>query len=155
MNSASKRGFTLLELLVVLVIMGLLASIVFTFIARARQSGGDAGVKSNLNTVRTQMELYHTLNGSFGSAAFVAATCPAYNAGGTNAFASDKKVNDAIAQATLNGGGINRCESTTSTWAVAVGLKTDTAASWCIDSRNVGRRVNLTPTAAISGAQCN
>jgi len=60
------RGFTLIELLVVIAIIGILASIVLVSLSSARTRGADAGVQGNLNTIRTQAELYYSDNGTYG-----------------------------------------------------------------------------------------
>lgn len=59
-----KRGFTLIELLVVIAIIGILSSIVLSSLNTARNKGGDAAVKSNLEQARTQSELFYDSNGN-------------------------------------------------------------------------------------------
>ena len=57
-----KRGFTLIELLVVIAIIGILAAVVLASLNSARDKGSDAAVKSNLNNMRAQAELYYDDN---------------------------------------------------------------------------------------------
>ena len=56
------RGFTLIELLVVIAIIGILASVVLASLNTARDKGSDAAIKSNLNNIRAQAELFYDDN---------------------------------------------------------------------------------------------
>jgi prepilin-type N-terminal cleavage/methylation domain-containing protein len=52
-----KKGFTLIELLVVIAIVGLLSGIVLTFINSARMSAKDARIKTNVKSIKTQLDV--------------------------------------------------------------------------------------------------
>ena len=54
------RAFTLIEILVVVVILGILAAIVFAQVSGATDSAKSSSIKSQLQTVRGQLELYYT-----------------------------------------------------------------------------------------------
>ena len=56
----STKGFTLIELLVVLAVVGLLASIVLVWLADTRAKARDGKRVSEIDTLRTAMELYYT-----------------------------------------------------------------------------------------------
>jgi prepilin-type N-terminal cleavage/methylation domain-containing protein len=156
-----KKGFTILELLVVIAIIGVLATIVLAVTGDARSKGGDAAVKSNLQAIRTQSGIFYADNGlsylPSGGSTFALAACPAYNVAGTNMFARDLSMNSAIVEATARGSGVNRCYNSSSLWAVAVGLKSNANASWCIDSGGASKSVAAAPATAINGATfvCN
>ena len=62
MNDNADRGFTLIELLVVIAIIGVLSSVVLASLNTARSKGSDAAVKSNLNNMRAQVELFYDSN---------------------------------------------------------------------------------------------
>jgi len=55
-------GFTLIELLVVVAIIGILAAIVLAALSDGREKGGNAGIKNNLNSARTQAEVFYNTN---------------------------------------------------------------------------------------------
>lgn len=60
-----KRGFTLIELLVVVGIISLFASITFAFARTSRQYGNDAKRISQLEQVKTALEMYYDDNGKY------------------------------------------------------------------------------------------
>ncbi len=157
-----KQGFTLLELLIVVGIIALMAAVVFAALNNARSKGGDAGVKSNLHSIANAAELFFVNNSNSylpaGGSTFTIATCPAYSASGTNMLSKDKTAATSIAQAISNGGNNgSSCYNSATAWAVAVGLKTNASASWCVDSSGVSRQVASVPSSAINSSTflCN
>ena len=54
----AKSGFTLVEILIVVVILGILAAIVIPSFSNASSDAKLANLKSNLQTVRCQIQLY-------------------------------------------------------------------------------------------------
>ena len=53
-----RRGFTLIEILIVVVILGILAAVVVPQFTNASEDANDAAVRSQLQTLRGQIELY-------------------------------------------------------------------------------------------------
>lgn len=116
-----KRGFTLIELLVVIAIIGILASVVLASLNTARDKGSDAAIKSTVNNMRAQAELYYDDNGNSYSG-----MC----ASGTN-------VADAVAQLSNQGSGATICvdgDDVPGAWAIAAQLVSDPAEYYCVDS---------------------
>ena len=62
MKRRSSNGFTLIEILIVVVILGILAAIVIPQFTNASQEAAESSVKSQLQTVRSQIELYRVRN---------------------------------------------------------------------------------------------
>jgi prepilin-type N-terminal cleavage/methylation domain-containing protein len=154
-------GFTLLELLIVIAIIGILTSIIMISLSDTRNKGEDTAVKSNLNTIRGVSELFYANNGNsflpVGGSTFSIAACPVYNASGTNMLSADKTIADAIAEAIKRGANGSSCYNSNIAWAVAVGLKSSVTASWCVDSGGNSKQVSSAPGGAINGAtfSCN
>jgi type IV pilus assembly protein PilA len=68
-RSASESGFTLVELLVVMLILGLLAAIAIPSFFNQRDKARDADAKAGVRTAQTAMETYATDNqGSYAGA---------------------------------------------------------------------------------------
>ena len=60
-----RKAFTLIEMLVVLLIIGLLAAILFPVLTRARESGYQAGCATNLHQIYLAVELYKNDEGNY------------------------------------------------------------------------------------------
>jgi len=60
-----KKGFTLIEMLVVVFIIALLASIILVSVNRARQDARDGKRRADLAAIKTAVELYYDRNGTY------------------------------------------------------------------------------------------
>jgi general secretion pathway protein G len=58
MKRNNKRGFTLVEILIVVIILGILAAIVIPQFTNASTSARTSSVQSTLQSIRSQIELY-------------------------------------------------------------------------------------------------
>lgn len=63
MRSSRKTGFTLVEILIVVVILGILAAIVVPQFVNASDSAIKGALESQLQTISSQIELYRVQNG--------------------------------------------------------------------------------------------
>ncbi len=62
---STKKGFTLIEILVVVGIIGVLVALGTISYSKAQMKARDAQRKSDLSTIRSALELYHFDNGSY------------------------------------------------------------------------------------------
>jgi len=58
MTNRKNHGFTLVEILIVVVILGILAAIVIPQFSQASNEARESSLKSNLQSLRSQIELY-------------------------------------------------------------------------------------------------
>lgn len=68
LHGKNKRGFTLIEVLIVVAIVGILASVVLVGLGPVQRRGRDARRISDLRQVQTGLELYYAKNGTYPSA---------------------------------------------------------------------------------------
>lgn len=161
-----KKGFTLLELLVVVAIIGLLTTVVLVELNSARNKGGDAGVKSNLRNAIAQGEIFFNTNtvvpnsytnvctngvvgGAMGIGSFVltAAKANGYTYSDTNGVGNrNPSAGGSTSTAT--------CNDSANAWAAEVPLKSAGANQmWCVDSVGKSKQENNSTIGA--GTACN
>ena len=66
-----KKGFTLMELLIVVAIIGILSSIVLASLNAARMKSRDAKRYSDIKQIQTALELYYNENGRYPTTAWI------------------------------------------------------------------------------------
>jgi len=119
-----KKGFTLLELMIVVVIIGILTAVVLVSLNSARSKGQDASIKAQMNSLRTQADLYYSNHGNSYSSLFIS---------DINWSSGDPSV-----QAILTGinkqGPIHTAGSSATAWAAQVQLREDPTKYICIDA---------------------
>jgi len=142
-------GFSLVELLIVITIIGVLASIVLNSVSNSRARAYDSKIKQQLSSFRAAAEMYflNQLPNSYGPGTSSCATNPSL-------FTDFSPTNGSpglyIDPANLPTFSQVFCDSTDSAFAVKVTLYSGTD-YWCVDSKGASRLVNGTPA---SGTIC-
>ena len=140
-----KRGFTLIELLVVIAIIGILASVVLASLNSARDKGADAAVKSTLNNMRAQAELYYDDNSNSYSGMCSATTT-------AKALANADSTNGAGSVLCVDG------DDVAGAWALQAQLVADNTEYYCVDSQGLSETTDGTTISDTSGSEdatCN
>lgn len=125
-----KAGFTLIELLVVIAIIGIIATVIMTFLFSARDKSKDSSIKQELNHLRTQASLYQAVHGEF----------EPINGNCNDGMFADEKIRPLLENADPDN---NLCWSSGSKFIVAVPLKSDSTKLWCVDSSNNSRQISI------------
>ncbi len=118
------KGFTLIELAMVITIIGLLSAIILGTIQINRDRGANASIKQNLNSLRSEVELLYS-----NSLSTYVGVCD---------ITKVLQIRSVINQAS---GGTSVCYSNTVTWAASAPLKTPEGSNnyWCVDTRGTAR----------------
>lgn len=145
--SKTNRGFTLIELMIVVTIIGILSAIVLSALNNARSKGGDGAIKSTIANARSQAELFYNTNGTLQYQNL----CIAGNA------SQDSRVTSAfpMLQGATNAGSTEVSCGVTSgggSWAIAARLKNVANTWYCVDSLNKGKVVTSATTPITNSA---
>jgi prepilin-type N-terminal cleavage/methylation domain-containing protein len=65
MNKNKNKGFTLVELLIVIAIIGILSAVIISALGSARQKSKEKAAIAQMNQARSQAEIYYNQRGSY------------------------------------------------------------------------------------------
>ncbi len=123
MTHTKSKGFTIIELLVVVAIIAVLASIVLVNVTSYIARGKDAAIKGNLSTILTNAAIYYDGQTPSTYVGFVTGTnCNTGNAGFTGPET-----------AAVSAGGTVTCPASTAS-AFCVRSTLNVSGSYCVDS---------------------
>lgn len=149
-RSPHNAGFTLIELIIVIAIIGILAAIALAALGVARDRGRDAAIQSDLNTIRTQAAIYYKNSGAGAGYGAPDTFCSST----INMFGDPNIKRAAQAADKVNGpSGAIACNVSAggSAYVVSAQLVTDPSTYWCVDSRGVAK---IEPGPLGSGTFC-
>ncbi|HEV7375466.1 MAG TPA: prepilin-type N-terminal cleavage/methylation domain-containing protein [Pyrinomonadaceae bacterium] len=66
-NPTSQRGFSLIELLIVVAIIGIIAAIAVPYLEQAKQASKSASAVSSMRTIHSSESAYHSSTGQYGT----------------------------------------------------------------------------------------
>lgn len=139
------RGFTLLELLVSIAIIGLLASVIIFSISESKGKSADTAIKSAMTQAHNQAELYYNSNGRSyegvcANDPFDKNTIGRFLVAAQNTYGGpvNEPYNDSVS------GGfspiVEICHDSVTDYVAWVPLKFQQNNAWCIDSRNISKK---------------
>lgn len=118
-----RKGFTLIEILVVTAIIGSLLAFVISQISGAVKKGQDAKIASQLAALKIKAEQYYDKHDTFGGFCDVVYSSQEYTSLPTPAFCSDVGTGPGTAEGTE-----------ADSYAISALLATDPNKCWCVDS---------------------
>ena len=138
---ATRKGFTLVEILIVVVILGILAAIVIPQFTSASESAKAGSLSSQVQTIRSQLELYQVQHGgTYPTLAQMWGNMTGYTneAGATNASKSaEYKFGPYLQQAPANP------FSPDATSKISVGAAAARNTAWAYDATTGAIRANV------------
>jgi len=139
-----QKGFTLIELMVVISIIALLSAIVLASLGTSRNKAADTAIKQGLVNLRSSAELFYANNGNSYGATPLGGDCATPPLGSLFDNANIK----AIIAGIQKNGVTPICHSSATAWAVSSPLKTNGTLSWCVDSKQTIKQIsgNITST---------
>jgi prepilin-type N-terminal cleavage/methylation domain-containing protein len=139
MNNMKKdKGFSLVELLIVITIIGILSTIILNSVSNARARAYDSKIKQQLSSFRTAAEIYFSnqFPNSYGPASAVC-TVGMFN----DVSSANGSPGLYIAAGNLPDFSTIVCGSTDSAYAVKATLYSGTD-YWCVDNKGASRMIS-------------
>lgn len=154
-----EKGFTLIEVLIVVAIIAVLSTVVLSASSSARTKAEDLAIKANLDSIRTSAEFYYDKYNNYGTtiasySCTVGAPDPLFTYTPIyNALVEAERVSNNTGLCILaDSSGLN---AKANSWAVSVPLKSDAQKSWCVDSSGFSNVANASYDGPTNKAFCS
>jgi prepilin-type N-terminal cleavage/methylation domain-containing protein len=133
-----QKGFTIIELIVVIAIISVLASIVMTNVTKYTTTSKEVAIQANMSSLATSAMVFFEAHGGYGS--FCEGGSPSVeNIFGQISAMAGKGYNCKQNDSTI----LNACcHDEASEWAACVQLTSDSTKAWCIDSTGIKREIS-------------
>jgi type IV pilus assembly protein PilE len=146
------KGFTLIELIVVIAIIGVLTTIVLVVVSSVKSRSNDNAIKASLNQVRTQADIFYTSTNTYTGVCL--ATNDTANPKGIYSMVLAAARLKGLTAITVNGTGTTTtatCNTSANAWAAEVPL-VGSSNMYCVDSTRKGV---VSATSIGAGVACN
>jgi prepilin-type N-terminal cleavage/methylation domain-containing protein len=120
-----KKGFTLLELIVVIAIIGILVVAISAFLGSARNQGKDSAIQSEMKSLVNQINI--VVGGGSYATVF----------DGASWSSSDPKIQQLLTSINRYSS-VHTANADVNAWAVQVQLTSDTSKYFCVDTSGKG-----------------
>jgi prepilin-type N-terminal cleavage/methylation domain-containing protein len=128
------KGFTLVELIVIIAIIGILATVTYANVSSARDRAKDKSIASSMQSILIEANLYHSNNGSYAGFCVDTAT----------------NMDELLADITAKAPSAPTCEDEASKFGVIV--EQNMGDYYCVDS---SKAFAETTHASLASRQCN
>ncbi len=129
-NLKKREGLTLIELLIVIAIIGLLASAALVWMQRYREQGEDAAIMAEMTQVRSAVEVFFIENNKS-----YEGVCD------DDGTLSDTDKFEDLESSIVNKGDSLYCQDSQNRWAVIASLNFGDC--WCVDSEGISKEITL------------
>ena len=134
-----KKGFTLIELLVVIAIIGILSGLIIVSLSGAQNQARDARIKSALDQLRAQAEIYKSINNTYGVTTNDGVACNVASTFLADGTEGDKLCEDIQAQSS-GALAVNIVTGESGRYCIQKTLNSGTV--WCVDSTGYSGAIN-------------